>query len=157
MFTINVAVALGIPLLAHGIYGWDLPIQISNPIIVYPFSFLQATLINLGVIYLVMLAMVGFTLLLSSRLKSPFAVLLVIVPTVFIPLFLVPTGTTGLYNLILLLLPYRATIPRFGSFISYQFGALVLDVFNMRAIVYVVLTIIAIPFAYMGFKKHQVS
>jgi len=43
------------------------------------------------------------------------------------------------------------------KYISYQFGGLVLDVFLMKAILYAALTLIAVPFARMGFKKHQVS
>ena len=67
----------------------------------YPFTFLQATLINVGVIYLVQLAMIGLTLLLSAKMKSLYLVLIVLVPILFIPLFLAPNGTTGIYNLTL--------------------------------------------------------
>ena len=156
-FTLHIVVAFGIPLMAFGTDGWNLPLQIANTTIPYPFTFLQAALINLAVIYLVLLAMIGLTILLSAKLKSPYLVLLVLVPVLFIPLFLSPNGTNGLYNLTLFLLPYRATMPEVGKYISYQFGGLVLDAFSMRAILYAVLTILAIPFAGMGFKKHQVS
>ena len=156
-FTLHIVVAFGIPLMAFGMDGWNLPLQIANTTIPYPFTFLQAALINLAVIYLMLLAMIGLTILLSAKLKSPYLVLLVLVPVLFIPLFLLPNGTNGLYNLTLFLLPYRATMPEVGKYISYQFGGLVLDAFSMRAILYAVLTILAIPFAGMGFKKHQVS
>ena len=131
--------------------------QIANTTIPYPHTFLQATLINLAVICLVLLAMIGITLLLSAKMKSPYLVLIVLVPVLFIPLFLTPNGTNGLYNLTLFLLPYRATMPEVGKYISYQFGGLVLDALSVRAVIYAVLTLIAIPFARMGFKKHQVS
>lgn len=156
-FTLHIVVAFGIPLIAFGIDGWNLPLQIANTTIPYPYTFLQATLINLAVIYLVLLAMIGFTLLLSAKMKSPYLVLTVLVPVLFIPLFLLPNSTNGLYNLILFLLPYRSTVPEVGKYISYQFGGLVLDTFSMRVILYAGLTMITIPFARMGFKKHQVS
>jgi len=156
-FTLHIVVAFGIPLMAFGVDGWNLPLQIANTAIPYPHTFLQATLINLSVICLVLLAMIGITLLLSAKMKSPYLVLIVLVPVLFIPLFLTPNGTNGLYNLTLFLLPYRATMPEIGKYISYQFGGLVLDALSVRAVIYAVLTLIAIPFARMGFKKHQVS
>lgn len=156
-FTLHVVVALGLPLAAFGFDGWDLPLQIANTTIPYPFTFLQSVLVNLGVIYLVLFAVIGLTLLLSAKMKSPYFVLIVLVLVLFIPMFLSPNGTSGAYNLILFLLPYRSTIPEIGKYISYQFGGLVLDVFSMRAILYAVLTAVMLPFARRGFKKHQVA
>lgn len=101
--------------------------------------------------------MIGITLFLPAKMKSPYLVLIVLVPVLFIPLFLSPDGTTGLYNLTMFLLPYRSTMPEIGKYISYQFGGLVLDALSMRAVVYAALTLIVIPLARMGFKKHQVS
>lgn len=156
-FTLHVVVALGLPLAAFGFEGWDLPLQIANTTIPYPFTFLQAALVNLGVVYLVLFAMIGLTLLLSAKMKSPYLVLIVLVPVLFIPLFLSPNGTTGIYNLTLFLLPYRSTIPEVGKYISYQFGGLVLDAFSVRAILYALLIAVMLPLARLGFKKHQVS
>ena len=146
-FVLHIIVACGLPLIAFGVEGWNLPFQIAGLTIPYPFTFLQATLINLGVIYLVQLAMIGLTLLLSAKMKSPYLVLMVLVPILLIPMFLTPNGATGAYNLTLFLLPYRATIPELGKYISYQFGGLVLDTFSMRAIVYAALTIVTLLFA----------
>lgn len=156
-FTLHIVVALGLPLASFGFDGWNLPLQISNTTIPYPLTLLQATIISLGVVYLVLFAMIGLTLLLSAKMKSPYLVLIVLVLVLFIPLFLSPNGITGVYNLILFLLPYNSTMPKFGKFISYQLGGLVLDLFTMRALLYAVLTMIMLPFAKLGFKKHQVS
>lgn len=156
-FTLHVVVAFGLPLAAFGFDGWDLPLQVANTTIPYPFTFLQAALVNLGVVYLVLFAMIGLTLLLSAKMKSPYLVLIVLVPVLFIPLFLSPNGTTGAYNLTLFLLPYRSTMPEVGKYISYQLGSLVLDAFTVRAILYALLTAAMLPLARLGFKKHQVS
>lgn len=156
-FTLHVVVAFGLPLAAFGIDGWDLPLQIANTTIPYPFTFLQAVLVNLGVVYLVLFAMIALTLLLSAKMKSPYLVLIVLVPVLFIPMFLSPNGTTGIYNLTLFLLPYRSTMPELGKYISYQLGSLVLDAFTVRAILYALLTAVMLPLARLGFKKHQVS
>lgn len=156
-FTLHILVACGLPLAAFGLDGWNLPLQIANTAIPYPFTFLQAVLANLGVIYLVLFAMLGLTLLLSAKMKNSYLVLAVLVPVLFIPIFLTPNGTTGTYNLILFLLPYRAAMPELGKYISYQFWGLVLDALSVRAILYSVLTIITMPLAKLGFRKHQVS
>lgn len=156
-FTLHVVVAFALPLIAFGFDGWNLPLQIVNTTIPYPFTFLQAVLVNLGVVYLVLFTMIGLTLLLSAKMKSPYLVLMVLVPVLFIPMFLSPGGTTDVYNLSLFLLPYRSTIPEIGKYLSYQFGGLVLDAFTMRAILYTVLTAVLLPLASLNFKKHQVA
>lgn len=156
-FILHVVVACGLPLAAFGADGWNLPLQIANTAIPYPLTFLQAVLINIGIIYLVLLAMVGLTLLLSAQMKSPYLVLIILVPILFIPMFLTPNGTTGTYNLTLFLLPYRVAMPEFSKYISYQFGSLVLDTLTIRAILYVFLTVIMLPLARLGFKNHQVA
>ncbi len=156
-FTLHVIVACGLLLVAFGVNGWNLPVQIANTTIPYPFTFLQAFLINLGVIYLVLLAMIGLALLLSAKMKSSYLVLAILVPVLFMPMFLSPNGTTGIYNSILFLLPYRSTMPELGKYISYQFGGSVLDILSARAILYAVLTAVMLPLARLGFKKHQVS
>ena len=156
-FTLHILVAFGIPLAAFGTDGWNLPLQINGTTVPYPLTFLEGTLINLWVIYLVLIAMIGLTLFLSAKMKSPYLVLIVMVPVLFIPMFLTPNGTTGIYNTLVLLTPYQSLVPRFNSYISYQFGSVILDAFGMRGLVYVILTLILLPLARIGFKKHQVA
>lgn len=154
-FVLHIAVACGLPLAAFGTDGWNLPLQAANTTVPYSLTFLQAVLINTGIIYLIMIAMISLTLLLSSKMKTPYLVLIVLVPVLFIPMFLTPNGTAGIYNLILFLLPYRATMPELGKYISYQFGGLVSDALTVRVILYILLTIIMLPPAKSGFKRHQ--
>lgn len=156
-FTLHVLVAFGIPLVAFGMDGWNLPLQINGTTVPYPLTFLEGTLLNLGVIYFVLIAMIGLTLFLSARMRSPYFVLIVVVPVLFIPMFLSPNGTTGIYNLFVLLTPYQSLVPRFNSYLSYPFGSVILDAFAMRGLVYVILTLILLPLARIGFKKHQVA
>lgn len=156
-FTLIVAIAFAVPLVAFGLDGWDKPVQISDTAIPYGFTFLQAALMNLGVVYLVLCGMIALTLLLSAVMRSPYLVLVVLVPLLFLPLFLSPTGTTGLYNQLIFLLPYRATMPELGKFITYQIGPLVMDAFAMRTVFYAACTALCIPLARRFFKRHQVS
>lgn len=155
-FTFHVIVAFGIPIAAYGVDGWNLPLQIAGTTIPYPFSFLQAVIHNLAVIYIVLIAIISLTLFLSAKLKSTYIVLAILVPALFIPIFLSPNGTEGLYNLILFLTTYRSTMPEFGKFISYQFGGIIMDVFTVRMILYVLLAAVMLPFARRCFAKHQV-
>ncbi len=156
-FTLHVIVAFGISLAAFGIGGWDLPLQINGTTVPYPLTFLEGTLVNLGVIYLVLAAMIGLTLMLSARMKSPYLVLIVVVPVLFLPMFLSANGTAGIYNLFVFLTPYRSLMPNFGSYLSYQIGPVVLDAFTARAVLYGALALLLIPLAGNGFKKHQVA
>lgn len=156
-FTLHVIVAFALPLAAFGIDGWNLPLQINGTTIPYSLTFLEGTLVNLGVIYLVLTAMIGLTLFLSSKMKSPYLVLIIVVPALFLPMFLSPNGTSGLLNLLIFLTPYQSLVPRFGSYISYQFGPAVFDAFTMMAIVYAVLALVLLPLARLGFRKHQVT
>lgn len=156
-FTLHVIVAFALPLAAFGIDGWNLPLQINGTTIPYSLTFLEGTLVNLGVIYLVLTAMIGLTLFLSAKMKSPYLVLIIVVPALFLPMFLSPNGTSGLLNLLIFLTPYQSLVPRFGSYISYQFGTAVFDAFTMRAIVYAVLALVLLPLARLGFRKHQVT
>ena len=82
---------------------------------------------------------------------------MILIPLLFIPMFLTPNGTTGLYNLSLFLLPYRSTRPEFSKYISYQFGGFILDILSIRVIVYLVLAGMMLPLAKLGFKRHQVA
>lgn len=156
-FTLHVLVAFGIPLVTFGIDGWNLPLQINGTTVPYPLTFLEGTLINLGVIYLVLIAMISLTLFLSAKVKSPYFVLIVIVPVLLIPMFLSPNGTTGLYNLVLFLTPYQSMTPLFAKYISYQFGGIILDSFSIRAILYIIIAALLFSLARFEFKKHQVS
>ena len=156
-FTLHVLLAFGLPLAAFGTDGWNLPLQINGTTVPYPLTFLEGTLINLGVIYLVLLAMIGVTLFLSARMKSPYLVLTVVVPVLFVPMFLSPNGTSGIYNLLVFLTPYQSLVPNFGSYLSYQFGPVVLDAFAVRTVLYAVLALILLPLAGRGFRRHQAA
>lgn len=156
-FTLHVLLAFGLPLAAFGTDGWNLPLQINGTTVPYPLTFLEGTLINLGVIYLVLLAMIGVTLFLSARMKSPYLVLTVVVPVLFVPIFLSPNGTSGIYNLLVFLTPYKSLVPNFGSYLSYQLGPVVLDAFAVRTVLYAVLALILLPLAGRGFRRHQAA
>ena len=156
-FLVHVAVAFGIPLAFFGTDGWDLPLQVLGLTAPYPWTVSGAVLRNTAVIVLVLIAMISLTLLLSAKMKSPFPVLAVLIPVLIVPAFFAPDGSSGIFNRILLLLPYRSMIPEIGKYISYQFGGVVVGLLEVRAVLYVILTLVLIPVCRRAFKKHQVS
>ena len=156
-FLVHLIVAFGIPLAFFGTDGWDLPLQVLGLTIPYPWTISEAVLRNTAVILLVLIAMLALTLFLSAKMKSPFPVLAVLIPVLIVPMFFTPSGASGLFNQILFLLPYRSMVPEIGKYISYQFGGFVAGLLEVRAVFYVILTLIFIPFCRHAFKKHQVS
>jgi hypothetical protein len=107
-----------------------------------------------------MLGMVSFTLLLSARMKSSVPVLVIIILVMMLPMFLGISETSGIWNRILVLLPYRTVQPVFASdfygYFGYPLGGLTFDIVTVRMVVYVVIAIICIPFARKAWKNHQV-
>ena len=158
VFLLNVSFAVAIPLLSFGIEGWNLPMQIHNTIIPYPFTFASCTFICIGVAYAVMMGLVSFTLLLSARLKTPFTVLIIDVIILIGSFFMKPGTNNRVINDILYLLPYKSlTADECGSYLSYSFGGLTISLILMRIIVYGVMAIIFLPFVKNAFQKHQVQ
>ena len=156
-FLVHLIVAFGIPLAFFGTDGWDLPLQVLGLTIPYPWTISEAVLRNTAVILLVLIAMLALTLFLSAKMKSPFPVLAVLIPVLIVPMFFTPSGSSGLFNQILFLLPYRSMVPEIGKYISYQFGGFVAGLLEVRAVFYVILALIFIPLCRRAFKKHQVS
>jgi len=156
-FTLHVLVACGLPLWSFGLDGWDLPVQIVNTSIPYPFTFQQAVMVNVAIIYCVLLALLSLTMCLSASMKNSYLVLGVLTAVVFLPVFLSPTDTAGIYNTILFLLPYRSTMLELNKYISYQFGSVVIDVHMLRIILYVVFTVLLLPLTRSSFRRHQAA
>lgn len=156
-YTINIAICLLIILSSFGTEGWNLPIQNFEGQIPYPFSHLEAVFICIGIIYVVALGMIVFTLFLSARMKNGLPVLAVSLFVFFIALFLKSSDTNGVYNHILYLLPFNAMDHGLHSLTSYPFGNVVFDYMGMRYIVYLLLMVTLLPFAGKAFKKHQVQ
>lgn len=160
-FTLFVLVGCGIQLVAFGMDGWNLPVQVLNTIAPYNLSLLGATLLAIFTLYLVLIGMVAFTLLLSAKMKSSVPVLAVIILAMMLPMFLGISETNGIWNRILVLLPYRATQPVFSDdfygYLGYPLGGLTFDVVTVRMLVYVAITLVCVPFARKAWKRHQVA
>lgn len=159
-FTIFVIMGCGIQLVSFGFDGWNLPVQVMSSIAPYSVSLLGATLLALITLYLVLIGMVSLTLLLSAKLKSSVPVLVVVVLMMMLPMFLGISETSGVWNRILELLPYKATQPVFTDdslgYFGYPIGGATFDIVTMRMIVYAVEMILCVPLAWNVWKNHQV-
>lgn len=157
IFTINTIVCVGILTLSFGMDGWNLPLQLTDSSVPYPYTLLQATLLSILVIYIILIALISFTLLLSSCMKSPFPVLITNIIILFVPIFLQYSETNKLYNLILQILPSNAISFSFANYIDYKIGNLIIDLPTMIIFTCLVFTILFLPFTKNNFKKHQVN
>lgn len=138
-FTLLILAGCGILLLSFGIDGWNLPVQVLNTIAPYNLSLLGATLLAIATLYLVMIGMVAITLLLSAKMKSSVPVLSIIILAMILPMFLGISETNGIWNRILVLLPYRAAQPVFSDdfygYFGYPLGGVTFDVVTVRMFV----------------------
>lgn len=93
-------------------------------------------------------------------MKTSFAVLIVMICVLMAPLFLKLSETNGIWNHIFMILPSISAQPVFfldaTNYLSYPLPGFTIDVITMRMLLYLIISIISIPFAYFGFKKHQV-
>lgn len=157
IFVINTIVSIGILLLSFGIDGWNLPLQLTTSSIPYPYTFLQAILLSVLIIYMILILLISFTLLLSSYMKSPFPVLITNIILLFVPIFLKYSETNKLYNQILNVLPSKAISFSFTNYVDYKFGNLIIALPTMIIFTCLVLTVVFLPFIKNNFKKHQVN
>lgn len=158
--TLFVTVGCGIQLTAFGWDGWDLPIQVLNSISPYSLSLAGATGLALATLYMLTLGMVSLTLLLSARLKSTVPVLVAVIFVMMLPMFLGISETSGVWNRILMLLPYRAAQPVFADeffgYFAYPLGGWHWDIVTVRMITYALAALLAVPLAVRAWRKHQV-
>ena len=157
VFVVYLLFSVGSVLLMFGTDGWNLPIQIMNILSVYPLTFFEAFLFNVGISYAILLGIVGLTLFLSSKLKGSIAVFIIDIAIIMIPSFFRITSQFGLWNKTLLLMPYNSIFNNFSRMVSYQFGSLVIDLPLMTILTYLVLMFITFILARRIFRKHQVT
>lgn len=158
--TLFVTVGCGIQLAAFGWDGWRLPAQVLNSITPYSLSLAGATGLAIATLYMLTLGMVSLTLLLSARLKSTVPVLVAVIFVMMLPMFLGISEASGVWNRILMLLPYRAAQPVFADeffgYFAYPLGGWHWDIVTMRMMTYALAAILGIPLAVKAWRKHQV-
>ena len=98
------------------------------------------------------------TLLLSAKMKSPFPVIICSALLLFGPSFLPYSKSGRLYNNLINLLPDKL-MNGYSAFTHYAvyhiFGKPITAPYVMAATA-IIVTMAVLPFAYLGFKRHQV-
>ena len=140
-----------LPLLTFGAEGGALPVQIAYISSPYNLTFAQADLLIILIAYIVLVGLIAITLLLSAKMKSAFAVLILDVLIIFIPMFFSLSKTNAW-------LPAMATsgLSRYSYYISYRLGNSVGDIFFVIVMVYAIIIALFLPLAGILFKRHQV-
>lgn len=158
VFAINAAAALLLPLLTFGADGGSLPLQIMDSTCPYALTFSQAAFILIGIAYIVMLGLLSFTLLCSSKMSSAFPVLIIDVLIIFLPTFL-RFPKTNLLQHIYHLFPDQTLVGLsvFKEYFSYSLGGIVLNPFGMIILLYTVIVFATLPLAGRTFSTHQVQ
>lgn len=136
--------AAGVIGLLIGYDGAELPVQLAETKIPYPWSLGEAIGINFLLILLVSIAMTLFTLFWSARLKNSIAVLAVSLVVMIAPVMFPMSKTSGLWNHINYLFPVRAMLLRdvLSIYNSYAFGSLVISYVGMIVAVYAAVCIL---------------
>ncbi|MGL5438759.1 MAG: ABC transporter permease [Filifactoraceae bacterium] len=159
--TIHIIVALSIPLIIAGVDGYNLPIQLLNIVTPYNLNILYATIVVLFTVYLMVIGMVSLTLLMSAKFKSPYTTLVINLLLFIIPVFMPMSETSRTWNQFLYLLPGPSLRTTFDStmlaYMSFDFFGVITDIVSMRMIVYIMLTLLTLPFIRHIFRNHQIS
>ncbi|WP_058303084.1 ABC transporter permease [Gorillibacterium timonense] len=145
----------------YGASGWNASLQtvglryLLSP---FPLTALETYLWLSLLGYLGSLMMTGVTLLFSSRMKSPFPVIVCTIILLFGPMFISESKTSRLFNHLLALLPGKqvGNIDAFRSYELYHlFGWQIPQPYMIGAVAFLI-ALLVIPFAYRGFRNHQV-
>lgn len=142
------------------IYGFDgsqAAIQNLTPLSVYPLKMGELAVICTICVLFANLLTSGITLLLSSKFKSPFGVIIISGVIIMAPMFVNPPETNILLNNLLCLLPANmAAIWNIISEIMFEFGRISIEPYIFMPLFGAGLSAVLLPFAYKAFKNHQI-
>jgi len=143
------------------IYGFDdvnAPYQLLIPLSAYPLTLLEATTILALCVFFGILLVVTLTLLLSSKFKSPFGVIIIISVLLFVPMMLyVPETIVWLYNLFSLLPSNMMVVWSVFSRIPYDFFGLIILPYVFLPVFAILASAVMLPFAWRAFRRHQIG
>ncbi|QUH28680.1 ABC transporter permease [Vallitalea guaymasensis] len=146
-------------LCCYGSTGWNANLQIISLIAPYPLTIFQVYLYGLIIGYVINLAVIALVMLLSSRMKTSYAVIIVSALCLFVPLFIPNSKTNLLIRQITSLLPANAmnTFLVFSVYDVYNFFGRLVSLPVVIVVTSILTIIITLPFTYRGFKKYQVA
>lgn len=154
--TLFIFIGLGSHFAIYGNTGMDLPLQLSNTVIAYPWTYGQMLKITIGIIYIIALGLTALCLFISSRSKKT------VIPVIWIIVLLIGStmiqpGTIKLLDKFLYLLPIRITGSAYQIYQSYTIFGKVFNIYEMASLVYIVLFIFLTPLAAKSFQNHKLN
>lgn len=144
-------------MLTFGFDGGNANVQIYDALFPYPLTLKQAALLQSICVFFACMCMSALTMFLSSRMKSAFGVIILSVLLLCVPMFVKVSAYPLLGYLLFHLMP--ANMMQYDyifSMIPYEIAGVVIPPYVMMPVAALCLCIILIPFAYRGFKHHQV-
>ena len=144
-------------MLTFGFDGGNANVQIYDALFPYPLTLKQAALLQSICVFFACMCMSALTMFFSSRMKSTFGVIILSVLLLCVPMFVKVSAYPLLGYLLFHLMP--ANMMQYDyifSMIPYEIAGVVIPPYVMMPVVALCLCIILIPFAYRGFKHHQV-
>ena len=140
-------------------FGWEgggSPIQIFLPLSIHPFTMKQAALLYFTVVLMGNLLSASVVMLLSTRLKSPFMVMVIMTVITVSPMFVnIPENTLRIYHLFNLIPVNMFHLSRILDKFSVDLFGVIVQPYEAAIIFSVVSGIILMPLTYSGFKKHS--
>ena len=144
-------------MLTFGFDGGNANVQIYDALFPYPLTLKQAALLQSICVFFACMCMSALTMFFSSRMKSAFGVIILSVLLLCVPMFVKVSAYPLLGYLLFHLMP--ANMMQYDyifSMIPYEIAGVVIPPYVMMPVAALCLCIILIPFAYRGFKHHQV-
>lgn len=144
-------------MLTFGFDGGNANVQIYDALFPYPLTLKQAALLQSICVFFACMCMSALTMVFSSRMKSAFGVIILSVLLLCVPMFVKVSAYPLLGYLLFHLMP--ANMMQYDyifSMIPYEIAGVVIPPYVMMPVAALCLCIILIPFAYRGFKHHQV-
>ncbi|MBT2291994.1 ABC transporter permease [Paenibacillus albidus] len=159
LYSLSILSYILITLGVYGWEGWNSNLQILSLLAPFPMTVLEACLWTVVIGYLGCLMMMSITLVLSSRLKSPFPVMIWSIVILFGSMFIPYSKSSRTMNHFIQLLPNKI-MDGYDAITHYEvyhlFGHILPRHFVVVGVAFIV-TVLLLPVAYRGFKKHQVA
>jgi len=143
------------------IYGFgnaNAPFQLLIPSNPYPLTLLEAVTIFATCVFFGILLVVALTLLLSSKFKSPFGVIIIISLQLFVPMMFTYVGQSivWLYNLFSLL-PTNMMAIGVVFYVPFDFFGLIIPPQVFLPAFAIMASAVMLPFARRAFQRHQIG
>lgn len=141
-----------------GVDGGSAPLQLYYQMSPYPLTMGQTALLLAVCTFFACLLTAAITMLLSTKLKSPFLVIVLSSLLLIVPMFVNVSETNiGLYRLFHLLPTNMMSFGIVIDDIQYELFGLVIRPYVFLPLFTVVVSIVLMPLAYRSFRNHQIA